>query len=132
MAKRIKRETAEIDRDELAIRLRARIEELGLSIRTAAPEIGCSAATLGRLVQGSAANNVPETVNIVRAVSWLGMSLSEFENGPADRESSLDDVQVHLRGLKGISDQTADAIFAMVKAAYDSASTQTKRKRTRR
>lgn len=109
------------------------MDELGKSIRTAAPEIGCSAATVGRLLQGAGSENVPDTVNVMKAVSWLGMSLSDFEPAGAARESTLADVEVHLRGLKGISDDTADAIFAMVKAAYDSAAT-TKQpgKRTRR
>jgi len=121
-----------IDRDRLALFLKRHMDELGLSIRTAASEIGCSAATLGRLLQGSDSENVPDTVNVVRAVSWLGMSLSEFEDGVEERKSTLADVEVHLRGLRGISDETADAIFAMVKAAYDSAAAKGPRKGTRR
>lgn len=119
-----------LDRDRLALYLRRRLDELGLSIRTAAPQIGCSAATLARLLQGSESENVPDTVNVIRAVSWLRMSLSEFEQGSPERDSTLADVEVHLRGLRGISHETADAIFAMVKSAYDSAAMQP-RKRTR-
>lgn len=121
-----------LDRDRLATYLKRKMDELGLSIRTAAPRIGCSPATLGRLLQGSESENVPDTVNVIRAVSWLGMSLSDFEVGVEKRESTLADVEVHLRGLRGISDDTADAIFAMVKAAYDSAAATKPRKKTRR
>lgn len=110
-----------LDRDLLALYLKGKIKELELSTRTAAPKIGCSPATLARLLQGSESENMPDMVNVLRAVSWLGMSLSDFEHGREERESSLVDVQVHLRGLRGISDETADAIFAMVEAAYDSA-----------
>lgn len=121
-----------LDRDRLALYLKRRIDELDLSVRTAAPQIGCSAATLARLLQGSESENIPDTVNVIRAVSWLGMSLAEFEHGAPERESTLADVEVHLRGLRGISNETADAIFAMVKAAYDSAAATQPRKRTRR
>jgi hypothetical protein len=121
-----------LDRDRLALYLKRRMDELALSIRTAAPQIGCSAATLARLLQGSSSENVPDTINVIRAVSWLGMSLSDFERGVDERESTLADVEVHLRGLRGISDETADAIFAMVKAAYDSAAAARPRKRSRR
>ena len=134
MSVRIKRETVEpsLDRDRLAQSLQDRMDELGLSIRTAAPHIGCSAATLGRLLQGAASANVPDTVNVIRAASWLGKSLSDFEIGAPERPSTLADVRVHLRGLEGISNQTADAIFAMVKAAYDSAPSLQQGKKPRR
>jgi len=108
------------------------MEELQLSLRPAAEQVGCSPATLGRLLQGSESETIPDTVNVIRAASWLGMSLSDFERGSKKRESTLADVQVHLRGLRGISDETADSIFAMVRAAYDSAAAKEKRKKPRR
>lgn len=121
-----------LDRDRLALYLTRRMDELGLTIRSAAPQIGCSSATLGRLLQGSESENVPDTVNVIRAVSWLGMSLSDFAEAADARPSTLADIEVHLRGLRGISNETADAIFAMVKAAYDSATDKGTRKRARR
>lgn len=117
------------DRDLLALYLERKMEERGLSLRPAAEQVGCSPATLGRLLQGSESENIPDTVNVIRAASWLGMSLSDFERGSKKRESTLADVQVHLRGLRGISDETADSIFAMVRAAYDSAAAKEKRRK---
>ena len=100
------------------------MSSLGLSIRTAAPQVGCSAATLGRLLRGTKSDNVPDTVNVSRAVQWLGASIGDFERPRTEEHSSLTEVQVHLRGLKGLSNETADAIFAMVKAAYETATTE--------
>ena len=117
-----------LDRDRLALFLKRRMEENDMSARAASQEIGCSPATLGRLLQGSRSENTPDTVNVIRAVSWMGMSLSDFERVGQQRDSTIADVEVHLRALKGISDETADAIVAMVKAAYDSATTSKSRR----
>ena len=111
-----------IDLDLLAKHLKARMEEKKLSIRAAAAEIGCSHATLGRLLQGSKAENVPDSVNLMRAASWVGKRLGDFEVGTSKPSSTLGDVEVHLRALPGLSKADAEGLVAMVKAAYDAAS----------
>ena len=110
-----------LDLDRLATHLRTRMEENGLSIRSAADKIGCSAATLARLLQGSKAENVPGSVNLMRAASWVGKRLGDFEVGKSKPSSTLGDVEVHLRALPGLSKADAEGLVAMVKAAYDAA-----------
>lgn len=114
-------EDSTLDLDLLATHLRNEMEGKGVSIRGAATEIGCSPATLARLLQGSRAPNVPDSINLIRAVSWLKKSLSDFEQGRAKRTSTLADVEVHLRALPGIGKRDAEGLVAMVKAAYDAA-----------
>lgn len=111
-----------IDLDLLAKHLKARMEEKGLSIRAAANEIGCSHATLGRLLQGTEASSIPDSVNLIRAASWVGKSLDDLAGSGARRKTaSMADVEVHLRALPGLRGEDAEAILAMVKAAYGAA-----------
>ena len=110
-----------VDLNRLATHLRSRLEERGLSARSAAEEIGFSPTTLGRLLQGADAPTMPETANLIRAASWLGRSLSAFESTSTIAESSIADVEVHLRALPGLNRPDAEALVAMVHAAYDAA-----------
>lgn len=112
-------EDPKLDLDRLATHLRNEIERKGLSVRGASAEIGCSPATLARLLQGAAAPNVPDAINLMRAASWLGKSLSEFEAGKTKTISTIGDVEVHLRALPNISKSDAEGLVGMVKAAYD-------------
>ena len=114
-------EESTLNFDLLATHLRNEMETKGLSIRAAATGIGCSPATLARLLQGSEAPNLPDSINLIRTVSWLKKSLSDFEKGKSKRTSSLADVEVHLRALPGIAKTDAEGLVAMVKAAYDAA-----------
>lgn len=111
----------QIDLDRLAVHLSAKLEDEGLSLRAAADEIGCSPATLSRLLRGSETPNHPEAVNLFKAVSWLGRSISEFETTQKVHESTIADVEVHLRALPGLSKDQAEALVAMVRAARDAA-----------
>ena len=108
-----------LDRDLLAGHLRSRMRSEGLSIRPAAEQIGCSSATLGRLLQGSSSPNYPEGVNLIRAVNWLRKSLSDFEIGTVQQKSTIADVEVHLRGLEDLPPDAVEALVAMVRAVYD-------------
>ena len=110
-----------IDLDRLAIHLKNYIEESEVSGRTAAAEIGCSPATLTRLLKGSKGDTVPDSINLMKACSWIGMSLSDFESSKGLKESSIADVEVHLRALPDISKGDAEALIGLVKAAYDHA-----------
>jgi len=107
-----------IDLDRLAVFLKNRIQERGLSIRAAAVDIGCSPATLGRLIQGSESPNMPDSENLFRAASWLGRSLGDFSLETQRPAASIADVEVHLRALPGLGRKDADFLVAMVKAAY--------------
>lgn len=111
-----------VDLDLLAKHLHARMEEKSLSIRAAASAIGCSHATLGRLLQGAQAASMPDSVNLIRAASWVGKSLDELTGSVTrGKTASMADVEVHLRALPGLRSDDAEAIVAMVKAAYGAA-----------
>jgi len=110
-----------IDRDLLASHLKQRIDERGLTIREAAAKIGCSPATLTRLLKGQDADNYPDTQTLIKATSWLGRGLSDFESGKRPKESSMAEVELHLRALPGLTKKDRDALVAMVKAAHDAA-----------
>lgn len=110
-----------LDRDLLAEHLQQRIDERGLTIRDAAAKIGCSPATLVRLLKGRHADNYPDTKTLIKATSWLGRGLSDFESGERPKESSMAEVELHLRALPGLAEKDRDALVAMVKAAHDAA-----------
>ena len=108
-----------VNLDLLAKELAGKMEDEDLSLRTAAAEIGCSPATLSRLLKGTDTPNIPDTNNLFRAVSWLGKSISDFEEGSSPSTSSMTEVEIHLRALPGLGQKDKDALVAMVKAAHD-------------
>jgi transcriptional regulator with XRE-family HTH domain len=114
-----------VDLDLLATHLKTKMATEHLAIRAAAEKIGCSSATLGRLLHGAKAPNVPDSVNLLRAANWLGRGLDEFIAKP-HHGSTLADVEVHLRALPSLSPADAEAIVAMVKAAYGARIDKTK------
>jgi|SRR5450759_1085648 len=104
--------------DLLALHLKDALEEQKLSVRAAAGKIECSPATLSRLLQGTSSRFTPDSENLLRAVSWLGRNLSDFTTEATTTTTSIADVEVHLRALPGLSAGDAEALVAMVKAAY--------------
>ena len=115
------REMHRVDLDRFASRLSNEIKSREMSIRAAAGKIGCSPATLTRLLKGSKSDTVPDFVNLMKACSWMGVSLSDFEQSKTPKQSTITDVEVHLRALPDISQVDAEAIVGLVKAAYDHA-----------
>jgi transcriptional regulator with XRE-family HTH domain len=112
-------EAPSLDLGLLAQHLQSKMRVERLSIRRAAQEIGCSPATLGRLLQGSGSPNYPEGVNLIRAANWLGKSLSEFEAGQRKPASTIGDVEAHLRALRDLPQETIEGLAAMIRAVYD-------------
>jgi transcriptional regulator with XRE-family HTH domain len=110
-----------IDLDRLAQHLQSKMEREDRSLRQAATEIGCSPATLSRLLKGADAPNYPDSVTLMKASSWVGKGISDFETGNK-APATLADVEVHLRALPGINAGDKEALVAMVRAAYDAAS----------
>lgn len=109
-----------LDLDLLARHLQHKMQVESLALRAAADEIGCSAATLSRLLQGSGAPNYPDTKNLFRAISWVEKRLADFEKGKLDSKpkTTLADVEVHLRALPGLTEKDKKALVAIVGAAY--------------
>jgi transcriptional regulator with XRE-family HTH domain len=107
--------------DQLAIRLKAKMELRDLSVRAAATEMGLGAATLGRLLKGAESATTPDLANVSKAADWVGTSLSELSYNGRQHASTIADVEVHLRALPGLEDQDVEALVAMVKAGYNHA-----------
>lgn len=108
--------------DQLAIRLKAKMELRDLSVRAAATEMGLGAATLGRLLKGAESDTTPDLANVSKAADWVGTSLSELSYGAGrGHASTIADVEVHLRALPGLEHQDVEALVAMVKAGYSHA-----------
>lgn len=108
-----------LDRALLARQLQSKMRAEGLSIRVAAAQIGCSPATLGRLLQGADSPNYPEGVTLIRAANWLGKSLSYFDLNRRAQSSTITDVETHLRALPDLPKDAAEGLIAMVRAVYD-------------
>lgn len=108
-----------IDWDLLAAHLKDHIQTRGVSNRAAAAEVGCSPATLGRLLQGASAPNTPDTDVLLRATSWLGRGVGDFLVGEKPHTSSFADVEMHLRALPKLDEEAKDNLVAVVRALHD-------------
>jgi transcriptional regulator with XRE-family HTH domain len=108
-----------IDFDLLATHLKNKLDAEGLSVRTAADLIGISAATLSRMLRGTEAPNTPDAANIFKAVSWLRKTVADFDPSQKPSQSSIADVEVHLRALPDLTPKDKEALVAIVKAAHD-------------
>lgn len=109
----------DVNLDLLAEQLDREIKSRGLSVRTAASQIGCSPTTLSRLLMGSKTPNLPDSRTLLQAVSWLRKNLSDFTKDRVPTSSTIADVVVHLRALPELSDTDKDALVAMVRALHD-------------
>jgi transcriptional regulator with XRE-family HTH domain len=99
------------------MRLSARRRELRISLRSAAAQIGVSAATLSR-VEGGA--YLPERDNLFRLLDWLGLAGGEPAVEPhPPGAATMEAIELHLRADKDLSPADADAIAQMVRLAYE-------------
>ena len=118
------------DFDTLAKDLTAKMKTRGKekSLREAAEEIGCSAATLSRMLKGNQADTKPDTVTLLRAVSWVGKRLADYEPDNLPKNSTVEDVAMHLRALTGLTETDKEFLVAMVRTAHDQFGSRNKRK----
>jgi DNA-binding MurR/RpiR family transcriptional regulator len=107
------------DQDLLAVHLKNKMKDEDLTIRAAAEQVGCSPATLARMLQGSQSDNFPQGKNLLRAVSWVGKSMADFRQGPEQQPSSYAEVETHLRALPNLPPETIEGIMNMVRALSD-------------
>lgn len=110
---------AGIDRDLLASYLRNKMNEEELSLRKASEQIGCSAATLSRLLSGSASDYDADTATVTAATKWLNRNLADFEPARRPSESSLAEVEMHLHALPHITETDVRAMMAVITTLYD-------------
>ncbi len=87
----------------------------GLSLREAATDAGVSFNTLARIERG----RLPDLVHFVKVVAWLGLAPESFFNPPRTRAQSTPEIiSWHLRSDRGLSDEAATKIAAIVLDLY--------------
>ncbi len=111
--------TPNVDLDLLADHLKAKMTSDKLSLRAAAAQIGCSAATLGRMLRGSDVESFPDGKTLFSAIAWMNKSVADFEKGKRPTATTIADVEVHLRALPGLDEKDVEALVALVRAAND-------------
>jgi transcriptional regulator with XRE-family HTH domain len=109
----------DVDLDLLAEQIDREINSRGLSVRTAASQIGCSPTTLSRLLMGSKTPNLPDSRTLLQTVSWLRKSISDFTKDRVPTSSTIADVVLHLRALPELDETDKDALVAIIRAAHD-------------
>jgi transcriptional regulator with XRE-family HTH domain len=95
--------------EDLGRLILAKRNELGLSVRAAAREVGISHATLARVEKGF----LPDLENYEKIRRWLGIQ----EQGAMVEQNSKHAPQVHFRREKTATKETAAALARMILAA---------------
>ena len=94
-------------------------DEEGLSWRAVARDLGIQSSTFTRLYKGSR----PDMDTVLLLTGWLGVPVERFLSGQAaqrdERRETMVAIGTHLRADRRLSADSADAIAAVVKAAYD-------------
>lgn len=98
---------------ELASAIESKLGDEKLRLREAAGQIGISAATLSRVINGK----LPDTGSFAALVNWLGVSADLFIAGP-QRTTGPEAIEAHLRADRTLPPATASALAALVRAAY--------------
>jgi hypothetical protein len=111
----------------LAADLAYKMKKEDKSLRTAGEEIGTSAATLGRMLKGDE-EVLPDTKTLLKAVSWVGKGVADYEPSNMPKKSTMTDVEVHLRALPGLNANDKEVLVAMVRAAHDQFGSRGKKK----
>ena len=111
-------EMAGVNLDMLADYLKTKMEIRDISLRRAAGQMDLSPATLSRLLLGSGSKTSPDTSSLEKAAEWLNRSLTDFDSSNTPKETTLEQVEVHLRALEGVSEQTAAMMIAAVRSLY--------------
>ena len=89
-----------------------------LNWKEVAGQSGVSASTLTRMAQGKR----PDVDGLAALVAWSGLDADKYVRTEGERPEPepLAMISTYLRGDKNLSHETADAIDALVKAAYES------------
>jgi transcriptional regulator with XRE-family HTH domain len=113
-----------INTHELGRAIKRHREEMKMSLRDVADEIGVSASTLSRIENGT---GKPDADNIARITRWLDMPVDRvMGNQGSDvepvvyypHEATPEIVEAHLRADKKLSPETAKALSELFRVAY--------------
>jgi transcriptional regulator with XRE-family HTH domain len=101
----------------------------GLNLRDAAKEIGVSAPTLSRIERGASRPDIPTLDALIR---WLGLERSTVYNArPPATAATPDEVRALLQQDENLDAQSAEALAAIFRTAYDTLSRgQSRRRKT--
>ena len=110
---------------ELGRAIKRHREDLKMSLRDVADEIGVSASTLSRIENGT---GKPDADNIARITRWLDMPVDRVMSNRQGRdvepvvyyphEATPEIVEAHLRADKKLSPETAKALSELFRVAY--------------
>jgi transcriptional regulator with XRE-family HTH domain len=113
-----------INTAELGRAIKRHREELKMSLRDVADEIGVSASTLSRIENGT---GKPDADNIARITGWLDMPVDRVMSNQRSavepvvyypHEATPEIVEAHLRADKKLSPETAKALSELFRVAY--------------
>jgi transcriptional regulator with XRE-family HTH domain len=82
-----------------------------------AAETGISASTLTRMAQG----RMPDAASLAALSAWAGLNPSDFVHAPykGSRPEAIAQISTLLRTDPNLDAQSAEAVEAIVKAAYE-------------
>jgi transcriptional regulator with XRE-family HTH domain len=114
-----------INTPELGRAIKRHRDELKMSLRDVADEIGVSASTLSRIENGT---GKPDTDNIARITRWLDMPVDRVMTNRRGKdvepvvyyphEATPEIVEAHLRADKKLTPDTAKALSELFRVAY--------------
>ena len=114
-----------VNTQELGRAIKRHRDELKMSLRDVADEIGVSASTLSRIENGT---GKPDADNIARISRWLDMPMDRVMSSRQGKdvepvvyyphEATPEIVEAHLRADKKLSPETAKALSELFRVAY--------------
>ena len=114
-----------INTPELGRAIKRHRDELKMSLRDVADEIGISASPLSRIENGT---GKPDTDNIARITRWLDMPVDRVMTNRRGKdvepvvyyphEATPEIVEAHLRADKKLTPDTAKALSELFRVAY--------------
>lgn len=105
------------DGDGFYLALEATVQARSKTWKQVAEETGVSASTLTRMAQGRR----PDASSLAALSAWAGLNPSDFVSAPYKqrRPEPLSQISTLLRSDPRLDRQSADALEAIVRAAYE-------------
>lgn len=105
------------DGDAFYRSLEMTVSARGKNWKQVASETGISASTLTRMAQG----RKPDAASLAALSAWAGINPSDYVEAPykTGRAESMTQISALLRSDPNLDAQSAEAVEAIVKAAYE-------------
>lgn len=97
--------------------LEATVAARGVTWKQVASDTGVGASTLTRMAQG----RKPDASSLAALAAWAGLNPTDFVNAPykTSRPEPMAQISVLLRSDPMLDEQGAEAVEAIVRAAYE-------------